>query len=996
MRSFFCVIIFSLSTICAIDSYGQLNKTDYRPHYKRAVELFDAGQYATGVTELLKAQSMLGENDAAVRTDIDFYLFKGACMMGQRSATVLGEQFLRERPGSIYANETRLLLAENYYAAKDYAKALEYYEKHNKKGIDAAISQEINFKRGYCYLQADSINEAEQCFSTVRRISRYYNAAQYYLAYLDYVNRRYDNALETFNTLLEDKDFGAIVPFYILQIEFLKGNYDAVIAKGDALMAKTVESRRAEICRIIADSYFQRHEYADALDYMDQYIDNKGNMGFAELYLKGYSHHMIGEWTEAEEALSKIAYTNDELGQNSAYYLGATYLKMNDKRKAAMAFSLSSKMDFNPKIKEESLFVGAKLQHEIGGDKFNETINAFLSYVNDYPDSDRNAEAREYLLSAYFNARNYEAALESLAYIKNPDNNIKSALQKISYFRALEHYNNRDYDKANEMLTTTVANSYNSKYTALGKYWKAETLQKLGQFNAAIPLYNEYLRLAPRNEREYAMAIYNTAYCYFSQKKWNEARNEFQKFIATQTPNKELVADTYNRLGDIDFLSRNYSAAAENYAAAANLKTKQAEYADFQSAIVLGLTNKTEAKINKLKSIIDNSKSEYTDDAMMELAGTYIKSDMFSDGANTLKKFLEKYPESPFIPAALAELGLTFQNMANDMEALKYYKLAVQNHPTSSRAKDALIGIRNIYIDRNDIEAYVKFASTCGIETNITVTEKDSLVYTSAERIYLSGNMKAAEKAFEAYINEFPRGAFNSAATYFAADAMTSAGDKTKALQYAEKLCEMPINVYTERGLKLCGDLNAELGHTDKAVKTYKRLIELTKNREVGTNALGRLLSAVVKSNDQKAVIEAADYVRGSSFISDNLAFDADFAQAKALLSLGDKAGAMTYLKEVSSNTKRRESAEASYRIIEILYSQNKMEDAEKEIYALSDTNPDDQIWLGKSFIILGDIYAKQGDNFQAKATYQSIVDGYAIKDDGVIDEAKTRIKALK
>ncbi len=51
---------------------------------------------------------------------------------------------------------------------------------------------------------------------------------------------------------------------------------------------------------------------------------------------------------------------------------------------------------------------------------------------------------------------------------------------------------------------------------------------------------------------------------------------------------------------------------------------------------------------------------------------------------------------------------------------------------------------------------------------------------------------------------------------------------------------------------------------------------------------------------------------------------------------------------------------------------------------------------MGKAFLILGDIYVAKNDAFQAKATYQSIVDGYSDKTDGVVDEARQKIEALK
>ncbi len=52
--------------------------------------------------------------------------------------------------------------------------------------------------------------------------------------------------------------------------------------------------------------------------------------------------------------------------------------------------------------------------------------------------------------------------------------------------------------------------------------------------------------------------------------------------------------------------------------------------------------------------------------------------------------------------------------------------------------------------------------------------------------------------------------------------------------------------------------------------------------------------------------------------------------------------------------------------------------------------------WRAKAFIVLGDIYVVDGNSFQARATYQSIVDGYRPEDDGIVDAARERIAKLK
>ena len=90
------------------------------------------------------------------------------------------------------------------------------------------------------------------------------------------------------------------------------------------------------------------------------------------------------------------------------------------------------------------------------------------------------------------------------------------------------------------------------------------------------------------------------------------------------------------------------------------------------------------------------------------------------------------------------------------------------------------------------------------------------------------------------------------------------------------------------------------------------------------------------------------------------------------------------------------EGAESAYRAIEHSYKVGNTTQAEELVYSFADKNTPHAYWLGKAFLVLGDIYNDKGDAFQARATYQSIVDGYSVADDGIIEEAKARIQNLK
>jgi TolA-binding protein len=103
----------------------------------------------------------------------------------------------------------------------------------------------------------------------------------------------------------------------------------------------------------------------------------------------------------------------------------------------------------------------------------------------------------------------------------------------------------------------------------------------------------------------------------------------------------------------------------------------------------------------------------------------------------------------------------------------------------------------------------------------------------------------------------------------------------------------------------------------------------------------------------------------------------------------------MDIFKMLSGEVKSAEGAEARYRMIEAEYKAGNLQKAEDMVYAFSDSKTPQNYWLAKSFILLGDIYLSRDDAFQARATYQSVVDGYSPSDDGIVDEAKAKIAKM-
>ena len=68
-------------------------------------------------------------------------------------------------------------------------------------------------------------------------------------------------------------------------------------------------------------------------------------------------------------------------------------------------------------------------------------------------------------------------------------------------------------------------------------------------------------------------------------------------------------------------------------------------------------------------------------------------------------------------------------------------------------------------------------------------------------------------------------------------------------------------------------------------------------------------------------------------------------------------------------------AAEARYEIAACWLELNKLSDAEKSAFEVINKSGSYDFWVTKAYILLGDVYFRQKDYFNAKATFQSIVD---------------------
>lgn len=968
--------------------------------YYRGLELFEKQKFgaARQCFENLLAEEKLAHT--LLEADARFYIAMCAIQLFHKDAEYLVNQFVAYHPESPRINGLRFEMGRYFYGLKRYRDAAEWLSQVDKKRLSRDDLSEYYFKLGYAWFMTNDLDKARFAFSEIKDIdTRYTPPALYYYSHIAYTQQNYETALEGFRRLENDETFAPVVPYYIIQILYLQKKYDELINYAPEKMKSISEKRLPETARLVGDAFFRKNMFSEAVPYLEIYKEKNQYMSNEDKYVLGFAYYKTGRFEDASGMLEQITAGESELKQNAMYVLGDCYVRTGKKNEARMAFSAAAGMGFDEKIAEDALFNYAKLTYELSYSPFNEAIRAFNDYLARYPGSVRADEAYNYLLQVYLSTRNYKDALASIQKIRVKDDRVKKAWQRVAYFRALELYNNLDFQGAISLLDVSLQyGNYDRTLRALAYYWKGEAWYRLGEYEEAIDQYQNFIAQPEAVKTNvYSTALYNTGYAFFSLKRYSDALLWFDKFLTREGARAtEMVADAYNRTGDCHFIKTDYQKAIDFYNKAIALRKYDTDYAMFQKGFSLGLLEKTRDKITVLNQLLSSyPRSRYVPDALFELGNSYMKLQEPKQALEYYQQILTHYQASSYYSKAMVQLGLVYRNMDRDKEALDMYKKVVAEFPGTSEARSALNGIQNIYVEQGQADEYVSYLRTIGTLGELSTASQDSLMYRSAENIYLTGDCDRSQTAFQRYLDRFPEGIFALNAHYYLSDCALRAGSDTDALPHLLYIVGKPRNMFTEEALLAAARIEYRMQNYMDAVAHYKTLESLAEVRNNQMEARIGLMRCYDKLNEARDAYEAADRVLSTEKVPPDILREARFVLAKSASALDRTDVALENYRKVSSEVKSAQGAEAKFRVAEIYWQRKQYDKAEKEIFDFIDMNTPHQYWMARAFILLADIYTLRKDYFQAQQTLQSLIDYYETPDDGIIDMARQRKAAI-
>ena len=970
---------------CAVFAQPTHVFTDDEKEYKTAKEFIAKEQYAFAyslIKELkLKYPPNKKTDHAYINDDIDYY--NALCELtllediGKEDAIL----FINSVNNAPRKQTMSFHLAHYYFLKNDFENAITSF---NDAGFENLSNEQIadaKFEKAYSYFNLKQFAEAKPLFNEIHQLStgKYYIPANYYYGFISYYDKQYGEALSAFKLVETFDEYKGVVPYYIAEIYYFQGKKDEALRYGESILTRKTQLYYDKQLRLLMGQiYFEKKEYEKALPLLEAYVNSSEKVSKEVLYELSFCYYTAGMTKKAIDGFKQLSNEKDSMGQNSMYLLGDLYLKTGQKANARTAFQYSAFNSSNALQQKVSRFNYAKLSYELGYQDV--ALNEIKNYLKDYPNSDYDIEAKEILVALLARTNNFTDALSLFQAVEKPTLAMQKLYPIILYGKAIEYVNEQQLVRADELFKKIIDDAKAGKNADYANFWRGEIAYRQQRYDDAIRYLTIFLQsgVPSQGEANQQTAKYTIAYSRFQKEDYKTASQYFEQVAknvtTTSTP---LEHDAFLRNADAYYMQKDLPRANVMYDAAIAGASPQADYAMYQKAMIAGIKNSSE-KISILNNVNKQyPKSTLKQDINMEIALTYIADEKFNEALPYLNAVLAS-SDGGLKPRALLKLGLAYYNSSNNGEALKSYSQLIKIYPQSAEADEAADIVKSIYVEEGKPEEYVKLMNDNG--KMVSISEADSLSYSAAFTKYNAGDCTAAVTGFNNYISKYNAGAFLVDANFQRSECYQKNKDFANALiGYAFVNAKGNSKYFEKATLEAARISYFELKNYADAKKYFESLNINAVNQDNKLEALRGLVRSFYQLKDYTEAFVASKELLTKKGLSTDDKSIGNLVLGKSAQIAGDCTAAIAAFKAVAAINKSLWGAEARYEIANCLFTQNNFTAAEKAALAtIKETGYDE--WVTKSYILLGDIFLKQKDYFNAKATYESIAKNASIE----------------
>ena len=912
--------------------------------------------------------------------------------------------YLQLYPYTTFADEVNFMQGVLLVEKGRYKQGLKVLEPVDMQALTRPHQLDYSFYRGYAYLMQQEYQRASIYFNVLGKTdNRYTERAKYYYAYCMYKQQKYDKALPVLKMLENNPSFAKTVPYYIVQIEYAQQNYEEVEARVNNLLREQADSpNNGELHRILGEIYYQKQDYKQAAEQLSMYAKNaaeqKEELLRNDMYMLGAANYQLGQYEEAVKYLKQVKQEKDSLSEVTCLTMGNAYVQLKQPEQAKLSYQAAANFGITPEIKEEAAYNYTLCTYQ-SSSALGESVRAFNDFLHQFPDSKYEGRIYRLLSDALMQSKNYAAAIATLDSIPNPSPKMLQTKQYLRYQLGADNFLQGKMQGSADWMTEVIDHKAESDlYTTEAYYIRAEAnyrLRKYAECEKDLGVY--FARPNVRKSDNYTIARYLQGYAYFSQGKYDKARDAFSTYIDAALVTDPTYADALNRIGDCYFNGRQFQQAITYYAQVAKLQASGADYALFQRGYALGLQHKYGDKITVLRELVSRyPKSDYADDGLYEIARAQLQKNDERGAITTYEKLLASYPHSTLSRKASLERAMIYRNLGLNEEAIAAYRSTIEKYPTTEEAYTALDALQALYVESGNVDEYLKYTKNLAkINMNVTTAE-DSLLYAAAEMQYMQAAYQKATVSLSNYLTQFCAGGrYCTTARYYLADSYYRLGKSSEALAQYVILAETNANPYQEEAATRVAEICYDKGDYACALDGFYRMHALASSRENTTIARLGILRCSQALGRHQSAIDIAEQILSDTPVDEETKAEALYGRAKAYIALNQWSKAQPDLKALSKEVRTAQGAEAKYLLAQSYYERKDYDAAEAQVMEFTQSNTQQQYWLARALVLLSDINRERGELFQARQYLLVLQQNYMIKTDDIPGIIQARLAIL-
>lgn len=792
--------------------------------------------------------------------------------------------------------------------------------------------------------------------------------------------KRFDEATSSFERLGQrypESAFSQNLGTILGEVYYRLDRFEEAVAELQERLPDLSGEKRARAHYLLGESYSQLEDRESALSSYRTVLNDHADSPYAAAarYGLAWQQYNAGNYGAAAQAFAQVQASSSPRSEEAIYYEAVSRARAGAPEQALDRFRAFLENDPGGRLAAEAQYEVGLLQYQ--REEYAAAAAAFRTLVRNFSSSERAGEAYYWLGNAYLADDQLDRALEAYDQAIERGAANESVRIEVQFQKAWSLHRDGQYEQAATEFVSLVKSFPDTPRTREGLLWAGDSFFQIGDYSRARTFLQQFLDTDVEGAQR-AGARYALAWTYFKQRQFSTAARHFRQFLDSYEREGDIPyrQDARLRLADCYFALKRYDDAIAVYRRAGGQGT---DYALYQAGKGLYYADRPQEALETLQRFAQQyPDSPWRPDALYRMADIHFQQQDYAAARQGFRRLLEEYPNHDLAAEAQYAVGDSYYN-AGDMEsAVDAYRTVLLEYPespTAAEAASSLFFALNAAGQQDRAEEVISSIAENSSDENMA----ERLRFERARAAYQSGQSKRALRLFREFVRTSTVDALLPSAYYHLGLLYADLDQQAEARTYLRQLLDQypGSDEYANAALRL-GDIYLAEENYEQAAQTYRAAAE-----NEGTSDQ---LRAQARYGQSMALLQLERPGEAEDLLSQILdEQDASPLQASARLGLGrirEQQGrtsdALDLYRTVAESANSETGAEALFRLGHLYRDQGEARTAIRELDRMSALFAGYPEWEARALLEQARAYRDLGETGQAVQLYDEVVNSFS------------------